>query len=84
MIQPLIAVLISSLIAIRSYRKKSLDLSGAISGFIVMTIHIAVGYRFAPANCYCVIYFLLCLFPEKFLEEEMNPNCGFFFFPFLF
>lgn len=49
MIQPLIAVLISSLIAIRSYRKKSLDLSGAISGFIVMTIHIAVGYRFAPA-----------------------------------
>ncbi|XP_015902465.1 protein PGR [Ziziphus jujuba] len=46
MIQPLIAVLISSLIAIRSYRKKSLDLSGAISGFIVMTIHIAVGYRY--------------------------------------
>ncbi|PON49106.1 Transmembrane protein [Trema orientale] len=45
-IQPLIAVLISSLIAIRAYRRKSLDLSGALSGFIVMTIHIAVGYRF--------------------------------------
>ncbi|PON73372.1 Transmembrane protein [Parasponia andersonii] len=45
-IQPLIAVLISSLIAIRTYRRKSLDLSGALSGFIVMTIHIAVGCRF--------------------------------------
>ncbi|XWS26911.1 hypothetical protein CRYUN_Cryun26dG0070800 [Craigia yunnanensis] len=46
LIQPLIAVLISSLIAIRSYRRKSLDLSGALAGFIVMTIHFAVGYRF--------------------------------------
>ncbi|WRX33187.1 Protein of unknown function DUF92 [Theobroma cacao] len=46
LIQPLIAMLISFLIAIRSYRRKSLDLSGALSGFIVMTIHFAVGYRF--------------------------------------
>ncbi|EXB76245.1 Transmembrane protein 19 [Morus notabilis] len=46
LMQPLIAVLISSLIAIRAYRRKSLDLSGAISGFIVMSIHIAVGYRY--------------------------------------
>ncbi|XWS71982.1 hypothetical protein CRYUN_Cryun02cG0001600 [Craigia yunnanensis] len=45
-IQPLIAVLISSLIVIRSYTRKSLDLSGALSGFIVFTIHFAVGYRF--------------------------------------
>ncbi|KAK8595643.1 hypothetical protein V6N12_064157 [Hibiscus sabdariffa] len=46
LIQPLIAVLISSLIAIRSYRRKSLDLSGALAGFLVMSIHFAVGYRF--------------------------------------
>ncbi|OMO80812.1 hypothetical protein CCACVL1_12732 [Corchorus capsularis] len=46
LIQPVIAVLISSLIAIRSYRRKSLDLSGALSGVIVMAIHFAVGYRF--------------------------------------
>ncbi|GMI97699.1 Plasma membrane Glucose-responsive Regulator [Hibiscus trionum] len=46
LIQPLIAVLISSLIAIRSYRRKSLDLSGALAGFLVMAIHFAVGYRF--------------------------------------
>lgn len=44
--QTLIAVLISSLIAIRSYRRKSLNFSGAVSGFIVMTTHIAAGSRF--------------------------------------
>ncbi|KAB2076839.1 hypothetical protein ERO13_A06G059900v2 [Gossypium hirsutum] len=42
----LIAVVISSLAAIRSYRRKSLDLSGALAGFLVMTIHFVVGYRF--------------------------------------
>ncbi|KAL5572718.1 hypothetical protein UlMin_022315 [Ulmus minor] len=45
-IQPLIAVLISSLIAIGAYRRKSLDFSGAVAGFLVMTIHIGVGYRY--------------------------------------
>ncbi|GKV00774.1 hypothetical protein SLEP1_g13405 [Rubroshorea leprosula] len=44
--QPLIAALISSGIAIRAYRRKSLDVSGALSGFIVMTLHFAVGYRY--------------------------------------
>ncbi|GLT49364.1 hypothetical protein SLA2020_229310 [Shorea laevis] len=44
--QPLIAALISSVIAIRAYRRKSLDLSGALAGFIVMTLHFAVGYRY--------------------------------------
>ncbi|KAF3441955.1 hypothetical protein FNV43_RR15871 [Rhamnella rubrinervis] len=44
--QLLVAILVSSLIATRAYRKKSLDLSGAISGFIVMTINIAAGYRY--------------------------------------
>ncbi|KAM6584473.1 hypothetical protein CsatB_011475 [Cannabis sativa] len=46
MIQPLIAILISSLIAVRAYRRKSLNLSGALTGFLVMTIHFAVGYRY--------------------------------------
>lgn len=46
LIQPLIAVLISSFIAIRAYRRKSLDLSGALAGFLVMTIHFAINCRF--------------------------------------
>ncbi|KAH7572335.1 hypothetical protein JRO89_XS04G0239700 [Xanthoceras sorbifolium] len=46
LIQPLIAVVISSIIAIRAYRRRSLDFSGAISGFIVMATHLAVGARF--------------------------------------
>ncbi|XP_035550928.1 protein PGR-like [Juglans regia] len=45
-IQPLIAASISFLIAIRAYRRKSLDLSGALSGFLVMSIHLALGYRY--------------------------------------
>ncbi|XP_041005627.1 protein PGR [Juglans microcarpa x Juglans regia] len=45
-IQPLIAASISFLIAIRAYRRKSLDLSGALSGFLVMFIHLALGYRY--------------------------------------
>ncbi|XP_058184047.1 protein PGR [Rhododendron vialii] len=44
--QPAIAALVSTAIAVRSYRRKSLNLSGAFLGFIVMTIHIAVNYRF--------------------------------------
>ncbi|XP_027067184.1 protein PGR isoform X2 [Coffea arabica] len=46
MIQPIVAAIISSIIAFRAYRKKSLDLSGALAGFIVMTLHIAVNFRF--------------------------------------
>lgn len=46
LIQPLLAVLISSIIAFRSYRTKSLDLSGTLSGFLVMSIHIAANFRF--------------------------------------
>ncbi|KAL8265512.1 hypothetical protein R6Q59_023642 [Mikania micrantha] len=46
MVQVLIAVLISSFIAINSYRKNSLDVSGAIAGFFVMAVHLSVNYRF--------------------------------------
>lgn len=44
--QLLVAAIISAAIATRSYRRKSLDLSGAIAGFAIMTIHIAVNYRY--------------------------------------
>ncbi|KAJ4708369.1 Transmembrane 19 [Melia azedarach] len=46
LIHSLIAVLIPSVIAIRAYRRKSLDLSGAITGFIIISIHLAAGSRF--------------------------------------
>ncbi|KAG6435344.1 hypothetical protein SASPL_100215 [Salvia splendens] len=46
LVQPLVAAVLSAAISIRSYRKKSLDFSGALSGFAVMTIHMAVNYRF--------------------------------------
>ncbi|CAL1359392.1 unnamed protein product [Linum trigynum] len=45
-LQPLVAVLISSAVAIRAYRRKSLNLSGGLAGFLVMTLHFAVNYRF--------------------------------------
>lgn len=50
MAQPVIAVLISSAIAASSYKKKSLDLSGAFMGFLVMTIHFAVNYRYLNSH----------------------------------
>ncbi|KAG6388447.1 hypothetical protein SASPL_149873 [Salvia splendens] len=46
LVRLLVAAVLSAAISIRSYRKKSLDLSGALSGFVVMTIHFAVNYRF--------------------------------------
>ncbi|KAL4563964.1 hypothetical protein LXL04_028013 [Taraxacum kok-saghyz] len=46
MVQVMIAVLISSLIAFRAYRKNSLDVSGAFAGFFVMAVHLSVNYRF--------------------------------------
>ncbi|KAI3805626.1 hypothetical protein L1987_28175 [Smallanthus sonchifolius] len=45
-IQLIIALLISSFIAINSYRKNSLDISGAFAGFFVMAVHLSVNYRF--------------------------------------
>ncbi|KAL7239809.1 hypothetical protein ACSBR2_005644 [Camellia fascicularis] len=45
LVQPAIAVLLSSAIAIRAFKRNSLNSSGAFLGFIVMFIHIAVNYR---------------------------------------
>ena len=90
LIQPLIAALISSLIAIRAYRRKSLDLSGALAGFIVMTVHIAVGYRSAfHSNFFIYLFFFkldsVCLLGkekkmllnEYFLGTELCCLCSF-------
>ncbi|OWM65999.1 protein PGR [Punica granatum] len=46
LIQPLVAVSISSSIALRAYKRKSLDSSGALAGFLVMSVHLAAGYRY--------------------------------------
>lgn len=45
LIQPLVAALMAAMIAFRSYRKKSLDLSGAFFGFLVVFLHLAVNIR---------------------------------------
>lgn len=45
-VQSIVAVIISTLISAGAYRRKSLDLSGAVAGFLVMSIHLAVNYRF--------------------------------------
>lgn len=57
-LQPAIAALVSAAIAIRSYRRKSLNLSGAVLGFIVMTIHIAVNYRFGAMLLLFLLYII--------------------------
>ncbi|KAK6115233.1 hypothetical protein DH2020_007502 [Rehmannia glutinosa] len=67
LLQPLVAAVISAAIAIRSYRKKSLDLSGAFSGFAVMTIHIAVNYRFGAV---LLVFFFTSSMFTKFGEDK--------------
>ncbi|KAL3640974.1 hypothetical protein CASFOL_015942 [Castilleja foliolosa] len=67
MIQPLIASVIAAAIAIRSYRKKSLDLSGAFSGFTVMAIHFAVNYRFGAV---LLAFFFTSSMFTKFGEDK--------------
>ncbi|XP_023515441.1 protein PGR [Cucurbita pepo subsp. pepo] len=46
LIQLSVAVIISSIISIGAYRRKSLNLSGALAGFIVMSTHFAISYRY--------------------------------------
>ncbi|GER57030.1 transmembrane protein [Striga asiatica] len=67
LVQPLIASIFSAAIAIRSYRKKSLDLSGAFAGFSVMAIHIAVNYRFGAI---LLVFFFTSSMFTKFGEDK--------------
>ncbi|KAL3747553.1 hypothetical protein ACJRO7_016359 [Eucalyptus globulus] len=46
LVQPAVAALVAAFVAARAYRRKSLDLSGALAGFLVMAVHIAAGYRY--------------------------------------
>ncbi|GMH20529.1 hypothetical protein Nepgr_022370 [Nepenthes gracilis] len=62
-----VAVLISSTIAIRAYKKKSLDFSGAFSGFIVMTIHFAAGFRYGAM---LIVFFFTSSALTKFGAEK--------------
>ncbi|CAL0330536.1 unnamed protein product [Lupinus luteus] len=45
-IQLLIAVTVAFFIAFRAHKRKSLNTSGALAGFVVMALHIFVGSRF--------------------------------------
>lgn len=67
LIQPAVAALLSSAIAFRSYQRKSLSLSGAIAGFIVMFIHLAVNYRFGAM---LLVFFLTSSKFTKFGEDR--------------
>ncbi|KAG1346237.1 protein PGR [Cocos nucifera] len=46
LIRSVVSVVLSFSIAARAYKHRSLDGSGALAGFLVMTIHIAASYRF--------------------------------------
>ncbi|XP_008811588.2 protein PGR-like [Phoenix dactylifera] len=46
LIRSVVSVVLSLLIAARAYKRRSLDGSGALAGFLVMVIHIAADYRF--------------------------------------
>lgn len=75
MIQPTVAAFISSLIAFRAYRKKSLDLSGALAGFIVMTLHIAVNFRFGAMLL--VFFFTSSKFTKYGVEKKRKLDADF-------
>ncbi|XP_020592392.1 protein PGR-like [Phalaenopsis equestris] len=62
-----VAVLFSSVISFGALRRKSLDLSGALSGFLVMVIHIASSYRFGAL---LLVFFLTSSKLTKLGEEK--------------
>ncbi|XP_022844314.1 protein PGR-like [Olea europaea var. sylvestris] len=67
LVQLVVAALISAIIAARAYKKKSLNFSGAILGFTVMTIHIAVNYRFGVV---LLVFFFTSSKFTKFGEDK--------------
>ncbi|KAK9149793.1 hypothetical protein Scep_008550 [Stephania cephalantha] len=61
------SLLISSSIAIGAFYKKSLNLSGAWLGFLVMFVHFFVGYRFGAV---LVVFFVTSSALTKYGEEK--------------
>lgn len=55
--RPLIAAAVSSLIALRSWRHKSLSTSGALAGLMLLTISLTAGPRFV----FCLFIYLFLL-----------------------
>ncbi|CAH9089448.1 unnamed protein product [Cuscuta epithymum] len=74
-VQPVVAVLISTVIAAGAYLRKSLDLSGALAGFLVMSIHIAVNYRFGAMLL--VFFFTSSKFTKLGEERKRNLDAEF-------
>ncbi|KAF3636148.1 putative replication protein A 70 kDa DNA-binding subunit B-like isoform X1 [Capsicum annuum] len=67
LIQPTIAAILSFVIAVRAYKRKSLNLSGAVSGFIIMFIQLAVNYRFGAM---LLVFFFTSSKFTKFGEDR--------------
>ncbi|MQL89497.1 hypothetical protein Taro_022085, partial [Colocasia esculenta] len=66
LIRSVIAVVFSSLIALRALRRNSLNRSGAAAGFVVMAVHIAAGYRFGAL---ILVFFYTSSYMTKVGEE---------------
>ncbi|XP_006829614.2 protein PGR [Amborella trichopoda] len=62
-----VSVMLSAAIAIRALRRKSLDCSAAIIGFIVMSIHLATSYRFGAL---LLVFFFTSSLLTKLGEEK--------------
>ncbi|XXG63733.1 hypothetical protein AAC387_Pa05g1850 [Persea americana] len=67
LIRPFIALLISTVIAIRALKRKSLNLSGAFLGFLVMFMHFYVSYRFGAL---LLVFFFTSSKLTKYGEEK--------------
>ncbi|RWR83050.1 protein PGR [Cinnamomum micranthum f. kanehirae] len=67
LIRPFISLIISTAIAIRALKRKSLNLSGAFLGFLVMFMHFYVGYRFGAL---LLVFFFTSSKLTKYGEEK--------------
>ncbi|XAR66959.1 hypothetical protein NMG60_11013357 [Bertholletia excelsa] len=74
-VQPAFAVLASSAIAIRAYKRNSLNLSGAFLGFLVLSIHIAANYRYGAMLL--VFFFTSSKFTRVGEEKKRSLDADF-------
>ncbi|PKU65748.1 hypothetical protein MA16_Dca025440 [Dendrobium catenatum] len=80
LVRSAVALLLSSVISAGALRRKSLDLSGALSGFLVMAIHITCSYRLrnthlllASFSSNRLVLALLILFGRVYLKVWGSP-----------